>query len=68
MTKQITGHGSFHCFSPAVVRTPDPVVNSHLLCQLSYRGIKTKYQITRIKIAKDEVFVNIYCKVLSRQD
>ncbi len=25
--------------SPAVVRTPDPVVNSHLLCQLSYRGM-----------------------------
>ncbi len=24
--------------SPEVIRTPDPVVNSHLLCQLSYRG------------------------------
>jgi hypothetical protein len=22
-----------------VIRTPDPVVNSHLLCQLSYRGM-----------------------------
>ncbi len=24
--------------SPEVIRTPDPVVNSHLLCRLSYRG------------------------------
>ena len=26
--------------SPARIRTTDPVVNSHLLCQLSYRGLK----------------------------
>ena len=25
--------------SPGRIRTSDPVVNSHLLCQLSYRGI-----------------------------
>ncbi|TXT44640.1 MAG: hypothetical protein FD137_1527 [Spirochaetes bacterium] len=29
--------------SPAVVRTPDPVVNSHLLCQLSYRGMASAF-------------------------
>ena len=27
--------------SPARTRTADPVVNSHLLCQLSYWGINT---------------------------
>ena len=30
-------------YSPVVIRTPDPVVNSHLLCQLSYRGINAWY-------------------------
>ena len=26
--------------SPGGIRTPDTVVNSHLLCRLSYRGVR----------------------------
>ncbi len=36
--KAVLSDGLFVC-SPARVRTTDPVVNSHLLCQLSYRGM-----------------------------
>ena len=32
-------------YSPARIRTTDPVVNSHLLCQLSYRGMCTLHNI-----------------------
>ena len=40
--KAVLKDGLFVC-SPARVRTTDPVVNSHLLCQLSYRGM-LRYQ------------------------
>jgi hypothetical protein len=38
--------GPYKFGSPARIRTADPVVNSHLLCQLSYWGISLAYVLT----------------------
>jgi hypothetical protein len=42
--------------SPARARTTDPMVNSHLLCQLSYRGISN----TKEKLSKGRKNVNTW--------
>jgi hypothetical protein len=38
-------HGLPYCGWSGGIRTPDPVVNSHLLCQLSYIPANIKFKV-----------------------
>jgi|AAWO01.1.fsa_nt_gi hypothetical protein len=40
--------------SPGGIRTPDTVVNSHLLCRLSYRGMGEEMKMRIMGIHKTE--------------